>query len=55
MSPKRSPADDKTAFFASLALFDRPEKELRQRVLEHDDDVDGFVEAALQNVTIPPQ
>ena len=59
MSPKRSHADDRRAFLASLALFDRPERELRERVLEPDDDIDAFLDEAIRdairmNVTLPP-
>jgi hypothetical protein len=37
---------DRDTFFASLALFDREEKELRQRALPADTDIDASVEAA---------
>lgn len=37
---------DRDVFFASLALFDREEKEMRQRVLPADTDIDATVEAA---------
>ena len=37
---------DRDAFFASLALFDRDERELRQRALPGDTDIDAVVEAA---------
>lgn len=44
-SPKGADAD-REAFFASLAIFDRDEPELRQRALPADTDVDAAVEAA---------
>jgi hypothetical protein len=58
VAPK-NPASDKEAFFASLAIYDRPEHELHQRVLDEDCDVDGFIERAFsksvgKNGTIPP-
>ncbi len=37
---------DRDAFFASLSLFDKDERELRQRALPADTDVDAAVEAA---------
>jgi hypothetical protein len=37
---------DRDVFFATLALYDRPERELRQRALPGDTDVDAVVEAA---------
>ena len=40
--------DDKATFAASLALYDRPEAELRGQVLPADTDVDAAVEAAFQ-------
>jgi hypothetical protein len=46
---------DSDVFFASLRLYDRPESELKQRPLDADADIDGFVEAAFpRNATIPP-
>jgi hypothetical protein len=45
---------DHDLFADSLRLFDRPEAELHDRVLDHDTDIDGFVERAFGNVTIPP-
>lgn len=53
MAPKNSPTD-REAFLASLALYDRPEPELHQRVLDEDCDVDAFVDRAFGNVTLPP-
>lgn len=46
------PADnaDRDAFFASLALFDRSESELRQRALPADVDVDAVAEAAFEKL-----
>ena len=41
-----SHSTDRDAFFASLALFDKDETELRQRALPADTDVDACVEAA---------
>ena len=38
----------------ALALFDRPEGELHQRVLDADADTDGFVERFFGNITLPP-
>ena len=44
-----TPTDaDAAAFFASLALFDRPESELRGAAFPTDTDVDAAVEAAFQ-------
>ncbi len=37
---------DRDLFFATLALYDRDERELRQRALPRDTDVDAAVEAA---------
>jgi hypothetical protein len=42
----KKPDTDSETFFASLALFDRDEGELRQRALPADTDVDIFVESA---------
>ena len=43
---------DTEQFFASLALFDH---ELdQQKPLDHDVDVDAFVDAAFGNATLPP-
>jgi hypothetical protein len=53
MAPKKTPTD-REMFLASLALFDRPESELRQRPLDEDADVDAFVEAVFGNGTLPP-
>jgi hypothetical protein len=41
-----SHSTDRDAFFASLALFDKDETELRQRALPADTDVEACVEAA---------
>jgi hypothetical protein len=46
MSNHKSPLSDRDAFMQSLALFDRPDGELRQRVLPGDLDVDAVLEAA---------
>jgi hypothetical protein len=56
MTSRKSPTD-KEAFMASLALFDRPESELRQRCLDESADVDAFVDNAFRvmgNVSMPP-
>ena len=45
------PADaDRDAFYASLALFDRPDAEQHQRALPADVDVDAFAEAAFERL-----
>jgi hypothetical protein len=50
----KNQTSDADAFFAALALYDRPESELHTKPLDADVDVDGFVEAAFGNVTLPP-
>jgi hypothetical protein len=45
---------DRELFQEALELFNRSEAELRQRPLEHDVDVDAFVEKAFGNTTLPP-
>ena len=51
---KKIDAADREAFFRTLALYDRPEAELRQRVLDADVDIDAFVDRAFGGATIPP-
>ena len=55
---KKNELSDRDVFFASLALFDRDERELHQRALPGDTDVDAAVEAAFakaqRNPTILP-
>ena len=51
---KKTETSDRDAFFASLALFDRDERELRQRALPGDTDVDAVVEAAFARVQRNP-
>ena len=45
---------DREVVNEALSLFDRPESELHQRVLDADADVDGFLDRAFGNVTLPP-
>jgi len=41
---------DKDSFFASLALFDRAESELRHRALPEDTDIDAVTESAFERL-----
>ena len=52
MNPK-APTDRET-FLAALALYDKPESELHGKPLEADVDVDGFIDEAFGNITLPP-
>lgn len=51
---KKPTKTDRELFTEALELFDRPEAELRQRPLDADEDVDGFIDTAFANITIPP-
>jgi hypothetical protein len=56
--PHKNDSADRDVFFATLALYDRDERELRQRVLPGDTDVEAVVEAAfaraLGNLSLLP-
>lgn len=54
MSTKMPTKTDRELFAEALELFNRPEEELRQRPLEADVDVEGFIDTAFVNITIPP-
>jgi hypothetical protein len=54
MPPMMSAASDREVVNQALALFDRPEGELHQRVLDADADTDGFVDRFFGNITMPP-
>jgi hypothetical protein len=46
----RNEVEDRNAFIASLAIFDRPEEELRTKCLPPATDVDAFLAAAFKSV-----
>jgi hypothetical protein len=54
LPPAHAGRSDREIVSEALALFDRPESELHQRVLDADADVDAFVDRAFGNKTLPP-
>ncbi len=48
MQPTTTEKNDRDAFYASLALFDRDEPEQRARALPADTDIDAALEAAFE-------
>jgi hypothetical protein len=49
-----APRSDKDLFFASLALFDRDESELRHKIFDEDVDLDAAVERGVEDMLRMP-
>jgi hypothetical protein len=52
--PNKPESTDRDAFLASLALFDRDDRDLRQRALPGDTDIDAAVDAAFARLQRNP-